>query len=189
MNIHLQATATKQQPTLRAPQGLPATAKYLIAMIDIDVNQNGTGTTVLHWLQPDMTLNAQTQLLSVNAANTTAANTAAAYLSPGPPPGPPHRYVQVLFEQPPNFAVPACFRAATQQNGRLGFDINQFVTVSGLQAPVAGNFVRVANTQAGPAATPLPTASALKSAVGCAATGGVRSAKMVKRLEEVLWSA
>ena len=146
------------------------------------------GTTVLHWLQPDMQYNAGTGQLSVNSANSSAApNPSAAYLSPGPPPGPAHRYVQILFQQPATFTFPQCFVAATQNNGRLGFDINQFVTVSGLQAPVAANFIQAASPQPGPATTPLPTASSLKSAVGCQATGGVRSARMVKRLEDVLW--
>lgn len=158
-------------------------------MVDIDVNMNGTGTTVLHWLQPNMQLNAQTNQLSVTGANTSAVanSTAAAYLSPGPPPGPPHRYVQVLFQQPTNFQFPACFVQATQQTGRLGFDINQFVSVAGLQAPVAGNFIQARATAAGPASTPLPTTSSVKSAAGCVATSGPSSARMVKRLEDVLW--
>ncbi|KAK3045101.1 hypothetical protein LTS18_014571, partial [Coniosporium uncinatum] len=137
------------QPTLRAPAGLPTNTKYMIFMIDIDVNQNGTGTTVLHWFQPDLILNPTTNILdpptTVNAANS------APYFGPGPPPGPSHRYVQALFAQPPQagrateFALPSCFNAITQRNGRLGFNVQQFAQVVGLQTPVAGNFLRSQN--------------------------------------------
>lgn len=81
----------------------------------------------------------------------------AVYLPPGPPPGPPHRYVQVLFEQPPNFQFPSCFSNIVGDGttgegieGRIGFDLNQFVAAAGLRSrPIAGNFFLAQNPQPG----------------------------------------
>ncbi|KAF1985336.1 PEBP-like protein [Aulographum hederae CBS 113979] len=179
-------TDVRTQPQIRAPAGLPPTQKYMIFMIDIDVVQNGTATTVLHWFQPDMTLDPQTNLVvpppQIDTAN------AAPYFGPGPPPGPAHRYVQALFAQPgpptQAFKLPSCFAAITQRSGRLGFDVQQFVQVNGLQPAVAGNFLKSFNAASGPNLPPVaPTATRLSSAAACAATG----VQAAKRLVDVLW--
>jgi phosphatidylethanolamine-binding protein (PEBP) family uncharacterized protein len=83
------------------------------------------------------------------------------YLAPGPPPGPAHRYVQVLFAQPSNFSVPACFQNVLSTPGnasangqRLGFDIIQFLVASGVRTrPIAGNFFRAQNAKPGSLST------------------------------------
>lgn len=81
------------------------------------------------------------------------------YLPPGPPPGPPHRYVQVLYAQPQGFTVPQCFQNVLSIPGnqtangqsRLGFDINQFIAASGIRTrPIAENYFRAQNAQPGP---------------------------------------
>ena len=86
------------------------------------------------------------------------ANAQAVYLGPGPPPGPPHRYVQLLFAQPDTFTFPACFNnilspagATTQDvSGRVGFDINQFLKATNITTrPIAGNYFRAQNPQPG----------------------------------------
>jgi phosphatidylethanolamine-binding protein (PEBP) family uncharacterized protein len=79
------------------------------------------------------------------------------YLPPGPPPGPPHRYVQVLYAQPSNFSVPQCFQNVLSTPGnasangqRLGFDINQFLAASNVRTrPIAGNYFRASNAKPG----------------------------------------
>lgn len=81
----------------------------------------------------------------------------AIYIGPRPPPGPPHRYVQVLFAQPDNFRFPACFQnilvPPTDPNSRgerVGFDIQQFLRAAGIRGrPVAGNYLRAQNPQPG----------------------------------------
>lgn len=82
------------------------------------------------------------------------------YLNPAPTPGPSHRYVLVLFPQPQNFSVPACFsNIVTQPNadpqvdleGRMGFDIAAFLAATGSSTlPIAGNFFVAMNPQPGP---------------------------------------
>ncbi|KAF2673758.1 PEBP-like protein [Microthyrium microscopicum] len=81
----------------------------------------------------------------------------AVYFGPAPPPGPPHRYVQVLFAQPANFSVPACFQnivaqpgATPDRTGRVGFDIAQFLRASRVNTrPLAGNFFLAQNPTPG----------------------------------------
>ena len=81
------------------------------------------------------------------------------YLPPGPPPGPPHRYVYVLYAQPQGFTVPQCFQNVLSVPGnpqaniqnRLGFDINQFIAASNVRTrPIAGSYLRAQNPQPGP---------------------------------------
>lgn len=147
-------------------------------MIDIDVIQNDTATTILHWFQPDLIVEAPPTAMPTGAiqSNTqmnlvldtskditgtsspAGPNGAADYLDPGPPPGPPHRYVQVLFSQPANFSVPPCFSNIMSQpgggpinvQGRVGFDIAQFIQATGLaKRPIAGNYFRAQNPKPG----------------------------------------
>jgi phosphatidylethanolamine-binding protein len=75
---------------------------------------------------------------------TSTATTPKAYVGPAPPPETPpyaHRYVELLFEQPANFAVPSSQTRAIQQG--IGFDINAFITAASLSAPIAGNYFNV----------------------------------------------
>ncbi|TID27051.1 hypothetical protein E2P81_ATG01506 [Venturia nashicola] len=78
----------------------------------------------------------------------------ASYFGPGPPPGPPHRYVQVLFAQPKNFSIPACYQnILTNPNApnkskmsRVGFDIMGFLKAAKVNPrPIAGNYFRASN--------------------------------------------
>lgn len=67
----------------------------------------------------------------------------AAYLPPNPPAVDtvPHRYVQLLFQQPTNFDIQASDFAGVQD--RINFDIATFATENGVSAPLAANFFRV----------------------------------------------
>lgn len=82
----------------------------------------------------------------------------ASYFGPGPPPGPPHRYVQVLFAQPKNFSIPACYQdILTNPNDpskskmmRVGFDIMGFLKAAKVNPrPIAGNYFRAQNPTPG----------------------------------------
>jgi hypothetical protein len=114
-------------------------------MLDLDVPLNG-GTTLLHWLVPDVVPNASNGQLTI--PNTTD-TPGAPYFGPAPPPGNAHRYVELLFDQPENFEIPADFASINPPKNvtdRIGFDLEKFVEESGLKKLVAGNFFRVQNT-------------------------------------------
>jgi len=162
--------------------------RFMVMMIDIDVIRDNVATTVLHWFQPDLIMqgaaappapavgNGTIPSLAVNKDGEVKLEIAkgasitgqdlpanqpdgqAAYFGPGPPPGPPHRYVQVLFAQPRNFSVPACFKniltnpnaAGADKQARVGFDINQFLAAAQVNPrPIAGNYFRAQNPMPG----------------------------------------
>jgi phosphatidylethanolamine-binding protein (PEBP) family uncharacterized protein len=167
---------------LTGPDGQPQPdRRFMVFMIDTDVFQNNIQTTVLHWFQPDLVMQGNPaamaaaspngvippntpMTLTVNATRAITGeslpagpNGQSAYFGPGPPPGPPHRYVQVLFAQPRNFSVPACFNnivtqpgAQTDVQGRVGFDIAQFLRATNTNPrPIAGNYFRAQNPMPG----------------------------------------
>jgi phosphatidylethanolamine-binding protein len=75
---------------------------------------------------------------------TSTSTTPKAYIGPGPPPETPpyaHRYVELLYEQPAGFAVPAS--EANQVRAGIGFDIGTFAKAAGLAAPIAANYFNV----------------------------------------------
>ncbi len=68
----------------------------------------------------------------------------ASYMGPSPPaetPAHPHHYVEVLYEQPASFAVPAAQKSAV--SSRMGFNLAAFATAAGLGAPIAANYFTV----------------------------------------------
>ncbi|KAI4708762.1 hypothetical protein J4E89_006821 [Alternaria sp. Ai002NY15] len=135
----------KKSSTAKAPViGLTNTTlsgKYLLAMIDIDVTQNGRASTVLHALLQDYTPSGTKQ--NGTSVLTTTATTPSSYFGPAPPAGAPptHRYVFLLHEQPANFAVPAAHQQAV--SSRFGIDWPKFIVDAGLKAPIAGNYLQV----------------------------------------------
>lgn len=65
-------------------------------------------------------------------------------MGPAPPaetPVHPHRYIELLYEQPTNFAVPSAFKSAI--SSRLGFDHLKFAAAAGLSDPVRANWFNV----------------------------------------------
>lgn len=114
-------------------------------MLDLDVPpaKNGTERRVLlHSLNTGFKMTTQTVGGSAKLLASTSTGPAP-YLGPGPPATDtiPHRYVQLLFEQPAALKVSASDFADT--NARIGFDINKFMKTEKLSAPLAGNFFTV----------------------------------------------
>lgn len=120
-------------------------------MIDLDVpgaNATAPRQTLLHWFAPNVTS-------TTDARNTTstfkpaAAAGGAPYLQPNPPVGDiPHRYVVLLFAQPRNFSVSAfaSINPPADTTARRGFNITNFIRLTGLSAPLAANYFTVQNS-------------------------------------------
>ncbi|KAB8232021.1 MFS transporter [Aspergillus alliaceus] len=127
---------------------------YLLLFIDLDVLYEKNATTVLHWYQPDMVpvfkpnTNTKSNLRHFDKVNQYSngilANQSigAEYIAPQPPPYSRHRYVYLLYNQRPNYSLPKCYSHIFPPTieARGGFDTRQFVDVTGLGAPVAGNY-------------------------------------------------
>lgn len=68
----------------------------------------------------------------------------ASYLGPSPPvetPAHAHHYIELLFEQPADFAVPSSMKSAV--SSRLNFNVTQFISLASLKDPVAANYFTV----------------------------------------------
>jgi phosphatidylethanolamine-binding protein len=137
-------------------------------MIDLDVLFNGTSVTFLHWFQPDLTL-VPSLVLTPGSSNM---STGAPYIGPAPPPGSPHRYTLLLFSQPAEFAVPDAFsdiNPPTDLLARIGFNITEFITAAGLDAPLAGSYFRVVNASGTASSTGSPAQTSPVQYEGAAA--------------------
>lgn len=120
-------------------------ATYMFVMLDLDVPPAEGSTkrrVLLHALNTGFKATQQ----KISGSATLLASTEkgpAAYIPPGPPPTDtiPHRYVQLLFQQPADLSVKASDFADT--SARIGFDINAFMATNKVSAPMAGNFFMV----------------------------------------------
>ena len=118
---------------------------YMFVMLDLDVPPADGSTkrrVLLHALNTGF--KATQQKISGSATLLASAEKGpAAYIPPGPPPTDtiPHRYVQLLFQQPADLSVSASDFADT--SARINFDINAFMTKNKVSAPMAGNFFMV----------------------------------------------
>lgn len=121
------------------------TATYMFVMLDLDVPPEQGSTTRRVLLHAMNTGFQATQQKISGSATLLASNEKgpAAYIPPGPPPTDtiPHRYVQLLFEQPANLNVQASDFKET--GARINFDINAFMAKNKVSAPLAGNFFMV----------------------------------------------
>jgi phosphatidylethanolamine-binding protein len=141
---------TTASPQLFLPAGFSYSDTFAAAMIDYDINLNGTANRGLHWYQPDLVADRSSKQLKV--ANTS--DTAAVYLGPAPPPGPSHRYTLLLFKQPSWYKWNTCLSNVTTREGRVGFNEPEFASVLHLGTPVAANWFQLQNPT--PTTTPPP---------------------------------
>ncbi|KAI1746103.1 phosphatidylethanolamine-binding protein [Xylaria scruposa] len=139
---------TARQPTI----GLSGTANqtYVWMLIDLDASTNfanpraGQPATYLHTVLRDFKASGAASGAGVTTLTTTA-NGPVAWFAPQPPaenPPHPHRYTNLLWEQPANWQIPAAANTMLQ-NQRLGFNVTNFITAAGLSNPIAANYFNV----------------------------------------------
>jgi len=142
---------------------------FTIAMVDADVvGTNESAGVNRHWLENGVTLSGGT-------VSNASATTITAYAGPGPASGSgPHRYVVLLYAQPSTFTAPADL--STLIPGVEKFDLNAYVTGSGLGDIVAGTYFTV---EVGTDSTSLPATSSVVTStlasVTTSASGGTGS--------------
>ncbi|KAB8269257.1 citrate synthase-like protein [Aspergillus minisclerotigenes] len=172
---------TADLPIISA-RGLNPELTYLLLFFDLDVIYGMNATVALHWYQPDMLCILQdTGLLDMsnnkrisdeidgysNGGILVNKSLGAEYIAPRPPPFSHHRYVYLLFTQKGDYQFPQCYSHIFPQTAtaRAGFDIQQFVDVARLGAPVAGNYfiVEYDGPVIEPTATASPTTTWLRS--------------------------
>ena len=117
-------------------------------MIDQDVPRNDTKVNLLHWLQPNLV--ARSGALSfVEVVDGGSTAVGAEYIPPTPPGGSgPHAYTFLLFAQPSQWTIPASYSTINppaDTSARIGFDVVDFISQSGLGDPLTANYLRVLN--------------------------------------------
>ncbi|KAL7624857.1 hypothetical protein AAE478_004071 [Parahypoxylon ruwenzoriense] len=146
--LALSKSDTSRQPTLGL--SIPANETYLWMMIDLDASTNflnpaqGQRTTYLHTVIRDFKASGSATADGVSTL-TSSSNSPVAWFGPAPQPeNPPHphRYTNLLWEQPQNWQIPA---SASQmlQSQKTGFDVPKFITAAGLSDPIAANYFNV----------------------------------------------
>ncbi|KAE8344410.1 hypothetical protein BDV24DRAFT_171877 [Aspergillus arachidicola] len=163
-------------------RGLNPELTYLLLFFDLDVIYGMNATVTLHWYQPDMLCAMEgTGLMDMsdnkrilakvdgysNGGILVNKSMGAEYIAPRPPPFSHHRYVYLLFTQMEDYQFPECYSHIFPQTpkARAGFDIQQFVDLARLGAPVAGNYfiVEYDGPVIEPTATASPTTTWLRS--------------------------
>ncbi|KGO76012.1 Major facilitator superfamily domain, general substrate transporter [Penicillium italicum] len=127
---------------------LQCNKKYIILFIDLDAILPGTRiqSVILHWYQPnlmiDCTKPSPPSIIVPGKDSGDKNHPIASYIAPRAPPNTHHRYVYLLFEQPPAYQFPPCFSHVFPEtvSARAGFDIREFVKAAGLDPPIAMNY-------------------------------------------------
>jgi hypothetical protein len=142
---------------------------YLVLFVDLDVIMpgTGTGTVILHWYQSNLSKNStkhhHPSHLVPDKDHENFPDIEAPYIAPRAPPNTHHRYVYVLFEQPPAYRFPHCFAHMfpPTPEARAGFDIPKFIQAAELGPPLAMNyFVGRHEPTSGDPTSAMPSATA-----------------------------
>ncbi|PVH99266.1 PEBP-like protein [Periconia macrospinosa] len=142
----LSKAETASAPQIAASSSMVDSSKsYVFVMLDLDVpaaQGNATRRVLLHAMETGF--KPTSQKIAGNAVLLASTEKGpASYIPPGPPATDtiPHRYVQMLFEQPQTLAVQASDFANMQ--ARINFDITSFAEKNKLGEPMAANFFTV----------------------------------------------
>lgn len=125
---------------------------------------------LLHWIQPNLVAQPDGNL-TVDPSVAGASQVECPYLTPTPPDS-PHRYVIMLFEQPANWTVPPNYSSINPPANlyaRAYINLPDFLSSSGLGAPIGATFFRALNGTAQQSAS-AATATISNSAVPAGAT-------------------
>ncbi|KAH8168239.1 hypothetical protein CIB48_g62 [Xylaria polymorpha] len=139
---------TSRQPTI----GISGTAdkSYIWMLIDLDASTNfanpkaGQQVTYLHTVLRDFKASGAASGAGVTTLTTTA-NGPVSWFAPQPPaenPPHPHRYTNLLWEQPANWQIPSAANTMLQ-NQKVGFNVTNFIAAAGLSTPIAANYFNV----------------------------------------------
>jgi len=144
-NLSIQQTAPAPGVTITpANSSVPTTGNFTLMMVDARaVGTNESNGQILHWLTNFATLQNNSSpppSLNVSGAGGLVVTN---YVSPQPPVGTGlHRYVILLFSQPPSFSPPANL-SSPNVGIDLYFHLTDYISSSNLGKPIAGMFFEV----------------------------------------------
>jgi phosphatidylethanolamine-binding protein (PEBP) family uncharacterized protein len=170
-NLSVQETAGVPDVTITpANSSVPTTGNFTLMMVDaFFVGTNETDRQVLHWLANSATLqNDSSPCPSLNVSTDGGLNVTN-YFPPQPPVNTGlHRYVIMLFPQPPSFSPPANL-SIPDVGIDLYFHLLDYISSSNLGQPIAGMFFGVeapTNTSAVVTSTLTPSVSSSSTVSG-----------------------
>lgn len=161
-------------------------------MMDLSVEPNNipteTNTTLIHWILPGLSFpNATTTAL------TSHSDAIAPYFPPGPPAGQTHTYALFLYDEPPNFTIPADYvpifnNLTASVYNRVGFNLTEFVEQTGLGDPLAADWFLASNTTASAvgSASSSGTTTTASSTGGATASSSSSSGSAMIKIETTL---
>ena len=163
--------------TIFPPAVLPldnAAELFFLIMLDLDIAVNATfRTTFLHWMAQGLVNEPSSQNLP--ADSTEQQSIVAPYISPNPPPATgKHRYIILLFTQPPDFQFPTAFDylyRPTNETLRAAFNVTSFAAAAALGQPVGATYWLEQSVNAKGNGTTGPTGSATGSATASRTLG------------------
>ncbi|KAM0718473.1 hypothetical protein Q7P37_005543 [Cladosporium fusiforme] len=137
--IALPETVSEPSFSITAEKGHdPKTTKYTLIMVDPDAP--GPAAPILadflHWIVSDV---------QPKCITTQVRKMVAMYMTPTPLSVAPHRYVFLIYRQPPNYVPPPSLNYLPAN--RAKFDLAGYVAKAKLQGPVGGNYYREGQAQ------------------------------------------
>jgi len=166
---NLTVDQVKSAPTLivvPANSSVALNGNYTVAMVDADVVGSSEVSQTRHWLVNDVSITNSSEV------DVKSAKVITDYAGPAPPVGSgPHRYVILIYTQPANFTPPANLSSTTPVGT---YDFPAYVNATGLQGPVAANYIQV---EQGAATVTLSSTAAVVSSTLPAATATGTGAK------------
>ncbi|MDI1484872.1 MAG: hypothetical protein OHK93_000006 [Ramalina farinacea] len=179
---HDEATSSKTSSltitdTTLPPAVLPldqAFESFFLIMLDLDIAVNATfRTTLVQWMAQGLVNEGSSQNLS--AASTEQDSIIAPYISPNPMAGTgKHRYLILLFAQPPQFQFPEAFdylNRPTNETLRAALNVTKFAAAAGLGELVGATYWLEQSVNATSNGTTGPTGSATGSAAASRTLG------------------
>ncbi|KUJ19620.1 PEBP-like protein [Mollisia scopiformis] len=136
--LQLQKAAVASMPTIGTETSLSGTYLYLMVGKP-PTTTGGPRGTVLHAMI--IGFKSSGSMKNTTYVLTSTDTGPSSYFGPSPPaetPPHPHHYIEMLFEQPANFAVPSSMKS--QVSSRLNFNTTEFISLAGLKDPVAANY-------------------------------------------------
>ncbi|KAF8682666.1 Phosphatidylethanolamine-binding protein [Rhizoctonia solani] len=134
----LLATSSPPEISFEGP-GWPGPYVFFLLDPDAPSHSDPKWSQVRHMFAGNLTIDSDSERVPGSVVLGNSTEPVNYYMPPAPPPGSGfHRYVGLLYAQPPDFDY-----SFLNTSDRFGFNITQFSKKSGLGTPLAGTFLTV----------------------------------------------
>ncbi|CAE6494375.1 unnamed protein product [Rhizoctonia solani] len=132
------ATSSPPELSFEGP-GWPGAFVFFLLDPDAPSRSDPKWSQVRHMFAGNLTIDGDSKHVPGSIVLASSSSPVNDYMPPAPPPGSGfHRYVALLYAQPPDFDY-----SFLNTSDRFGFNITEFSQKSGLGTPLAGTFLKV----------------------------------------------